>query len=351
MADRERLAQKVAHQGEICARLGSALYGELLARAAEDIRAGGPVARVLAGYEDAPGPAATALRLMGGVHRVVLTGGAPELAAYYPSVGGRADGVAAWPVFRAVVEEHHDEIRRMLVGPPQTNDVGRSAALVGGLLHLTAATGRPVRLFELGTSAGLNLRADHYRITGAGTAWGPADSPVVIDGWQGLAPPTDAPLEVVERVGCDVAPIDVGTEEGRLLLSSYVWADHVDRMTRLRGAFEVAARVPAQIVHSAAVDCMSKLTLQPGALTVLWHSVMWQYVDPDEQRAVLKQINEVAASATEQAPFAHLFLEPRRREPGGPHVFLVTASLWPHWPDERVLASSRAHGVPTTWEL
>ena len=47
--------------------------------------------------------------------------------------------------------------------PPQTNEVGRSAELIGGLLLFDREFGLPVRLFEIGTSAGLNLRAEHYR--------------------------------------------------------------------------------------------------------------------------------------------------------------------------------------------
>ena len=116
-------------------------------------------AAVLAGHESDPGPSALALRLMAAVHRLVLTGAAPGLAAHYPSVGGTGDPDAAWPAFRQVLIEHVAEVRAGLASPPQTNEVGRSAALFGGLLQL-ASDGLPVRLFEIGSSGGLNLLAD-----------------------------------------------------------------------------------------------------------------------------------------------------------------------------------------------
>ena len=38
-------------------------------------------------------------------------------------------------------------------------------------------TGRPLRLLEIGASAGLNLRFDRYRYEQDDEAWGPRDSP------------------------------------------------------------------------------------------------------------------------------------------------------------------------------
>src|SRR4051794_7578532 len=84
-------------QAAACESLGSPMYGDLLARLAGDLEAGGPTGQVLQGHRDDPGPSGLALRLAGSLHRLVLAGAAPELAAYYPSVGGTwtADGVAA----------------------------------------------------------------------------------------------------------------------------------------------------------------------------------------------------------------------------------------------------------------
>jgi hypothetical protein len=64
---------------------------------------------VLDGHFDDPGRTALALRMLGGVHALVLTGRAPELAIFYPSAGGTADPGAgaglAWAAMRRVLAE------------------------------------------------------------------------------------------------------------------------------------------------------------------------------------------------------------------------------------------------------
>jgi hypothetical protein len=344
------MVRRIRQQAEACRELGSPLYEALLGRLAADVEAGGPGADVLAGHEQDPGPSALALRLMGSVHRLVLDGRAADLARFYPSVGGTADADAAWPVLRDLLAEHRDELRSLLHQPPQTNEVGRAAALLGGLALLTAERPGPLRLFEIGASAGLNLRADQFRVEAAdGSAIGPADSPVRLTGaWAGRLPPTDVRLDVVERAGCDVAPIDPTTGEGRLRVMSYVWPDQAERLARLRGAIEIAARVPATVRRESALDLVRRLDLAPGT-TVLWHSVMWQYLDRAERAAVTARLDELGSAADAGSRLAHLSLEPRRRTPAAEHEFLVMLRTWPGG-EERLLGRAAPHGVPTTWE-
>ena len=71
-------------------------FNDIGRQEADDVGAGGPAREVLRGQEDAPGPTAFVLRLMGAVHRLVLEGRAPALALTYPSVGGSGDPDAAF---------------------------------------------------------------------------------------------------------------------------------------------------------------------------------------------------------------------------------------------------------------
>jgi hypothetical protein len=348
---RDRLVRLVRSHAEACGRLGSALYADLLARVADDVAAGGICAQALAGHEQSSGGDAVALRLMGTVHRLVLDRQAPALGLHYPSVGGRpGPPELVWSAFRVTVEEHFEAVRAGLTSPPQTNEVGRSAALLGGLLHLVAQQPLPVRLHEIGASAGLNLRADRFRYDAGGVpAWGSADSPVVLsDAWRGSMPPRSGDLRVVERAGYDIAPVDPATARGRLLLTAYVWPDQLERLHRLRGAVEVAARVPAAMHRTSAGAAVSALAPAAGAWTVLWHSVMWQYVPRAEQQVVTAALVALGAAATPAAPVAHLRLEPEPPAGQDGPRFLVRLRAWPGG-DDRLLAEAAPHGLPTTW--
>ena len=105
-------------QSAACAELGSPMYAELAARCATDIETGGPVAVVLAGHEDDPGPSALALRLLGSVHRLVLERRAGELAVFYPSVGGAWDPGPGWRAFRDAGGRRRGHARTLAHGLP-----------------------------------------------------------------------------------------------------------------------------------------------------------------------------------------------------------------------------------------
>lgn len=336
-------------QAAACADLGSPMYAALLDRCADDIEADGVVAEVLAGHEDDPGPSALALRLVGSVHRLVLERRAGDLATFYPSVGGTWERDGGWAAFRALLRERPDDVREWLDRPPQTNEVGRAGALMGGLLQVRHRL--PVRLFEIGSSGGLNLLADRFGYGDAsGSIFGDPTSAVHLnDAWRGRPLEPWPGLEVVERLGCDVMPVDVRTTEGRLTLTAYVWPDQRERLERLRGALAVAQETLVEVRRSSARDFVGQIALRPGHVTVLWHSVMWQYLDDDEQRDVTAAIDRLGAEATDGAPFARLVLEPLRRSPESEHEFLVVLTEWPTG-ERRVLGTSRGHGVPTDWD-
>ena len=356
---RGHLAAQIREQADACGRLGSPLYAALLHRVAEDVTAGGPCAEALAGYEGAAGPDAIALRLLGGVHALVLTGRAPALAAYYPSAGGSfapadreepAGPAAAWPAFRSAVAANLPWVRDWLTRPPQTNEVGRANLLITGLLRVLPAGPLPVRLFELGSSAGLNLLADRFRCTAGAFAHGPADSPVQLRGaWQD-APPGWLPaaaaahpaLDFTERHGCDLTPIDPASSDGALALRAYVWPDQSARTARLDGALELAAKHPVDVRAVGAAEFLRGVTVQPGALTVVWHSIMRQYVPKDEWHAVEGELARLAGAGSTEAPFAYIAFEPRRS--GSEHRFVLTVRAGDG--PEEVLAEAVPHGLP-----
>src|SRR5690606_38619973 len=186
-------------QASACARLGSPFTARLLALVEDRLDQAGVVGRTLLRWPGDPKADALALRLAGGLHALVLSGDAPCLAAAYPG-GARADDPAALRAAIAMsLEAHADFILTFLARPPQTNEVGRAAALRGGFLTVAAATGLPLRLCEIGASAGLNLHWDAYAYDLAGTTFGPPDRPLSLrPAWQGPLPPL-LPVAVPSR--------------------------------------------------------------------------------------------------------------------------------------------------------
>jgi hypothetical protein len=346
------MVRHMRQQSGYCAQLGSPFYSALLERLADDVEAGGPAASVLAGHETDRGRSALALRLMGSVHRLVLERVAPRLALHYPSVGGDGDPAAAWPALRDVLADHGARLRGLLDQPPQTNEVGRAAVLAGGLAHVVAWRDRPVRLVEIGASGGLNLRVDHFRVESADRLGvGPPDSPVVLrDAWTGATPPRGPAPRVVERLGCDLSPVDATSTEGRLLLTSYVWPDQSERLERLRAALEVARSVPVALERAGAGDFVRRLELAPGTTTVLWHSIMWQYLDPAEQASVDESLDRLGATAGEDRGLVRISLEPARRNPTSPREMLVRMRTWPGGEERFLGAALTAHGLPVVWD-
>ena len=152
------VARRLLKQAKWCQRLGSRLYSTLLRQAAEDVRAAGVCWAVLHDHHDDPPGSALALRFLGAVHRIVLQGQAPQLAACYPSAGGDSDCDDPWPPFHAVVQQQAAVLRKLVHRPVQTNEVGRCAALLGGFVEVARRTGLPLRLLEVGAAAGLILR-------------------------------------------------------------------------------------------------------------------------------------------------------------------------------------------------
>ncbi|GAA3393230.1 DUF2332 domain-containing protein [Cryptosporangium minutisporangium] len=327
----------------------SPLYRELLRGAAADVDANGPAATLLAPYAADP---AAGLRLMAALHHLVLDGALPELAPYYPSVGGDGSPDEAWRVVRQVLAEHADRVAAALSAPVQTNESGRAAVLYAGLLVLAYRTGLPIRLLEIGASAGLNLRADRFGYRTAAGLCGDPDSPLVLDEpWQGPVPvPLRTPVRVVERRGSDPAPLDPADPGHRRRLEALVWADQPERLERLRAAIAVAERVPASVEPvSDTVSWLGDRLAESaaGTLTVVWHSVIKGYVDPDVWRGVEALLTDVGEDATGHAPLARLGFELEADEHGQPR-FEARLTLWPEG-RTHLLGTANGHGTPFVW--
>ena len=115
--DGNRLLRSLRVQGQLCAGLGSPMYGDMLQRVAADVEVGGIFAAIMSGHENDSGRLALPLRLLGGLHRLTLDGRASGLRCWYPSTGGHWDAEAAWPDVARAAAEHADHLRAALDQP------------------------------------------------------------------------------------------------------------------------------------------------------------------------------------------------------------------------------------------
>jgi hypothetical protein len=336
-------------RADFCRNNGSPLYGQLLDLAAADIERRGPCWAIVETYasDEAVPPAATPLAFMAAVHQVVLENPECALAAHYPSAGGDAGRPGLDAAFLEVVAEHTARVRELLRRPVQTNEVARSRVLLGGMLMVADETKLPLRVLEFGASAGLNLRWDRYRYEINGEVWGDPASPVVLRaGFIEGTPPLHLQAEVVERRGSDLSPIDPRSTAGQIQLLSHVWADQVERIERLRGAFAVAAEVDVPIEGADAASWVVSVLRDPvpGVATVIYDTFMMEYLDPAVRTQIHDTIEAAGRRADPSQPLAWLHMAPGAsgRED---ELHLTT---WPGG-ERRLLASCDPYAARVRW--
>jgi hypothetical protein len=315
LADRLR-----RHADSLAAGGRSPLYVELMRGAARD-----PLVAELFADDPLTERSVPALRLLAPLHELVLAGRAPELARHYPSAGGEEPPAGAWLVARDTLEQHRVWVRARIGRTVQTNEPGRSAVLYAGLQWLTLRDDRPVRLLEIGASAGLNLIPDRYAYASGGRVYGDAASPVRFD--EPWSHPLGAAPRIAQRRGCDLDPRHPGEDQAALL--SYIWPDELDRFERTRAALELAAADPPPIDRAGAADWLAEqlATTDEDLLTVVWHSVMRQYVAPEEWTRVELALRDAQVLSMEPVDYDHMELRA----------------------GERLLATCGDHGPPLVW--
>jgi hypothetical protein len=299
----------------------SPLYAGLCRRFADDPRA----LELVDERWDAP------LRLLAGLHYLVLS------------------GRASWEDVESAVEGHAGFLRRFVEEQGvQTNEVQRCWVLLPCFLRLAERTGFEIfDLVELGPSAGLNLYWDRYRYRYEAGAWGPMDAPLSLEGAErGTVPPAllqRAPL-VRGRAGIDLQPVDVTTEEGAVLLKSFVWADRPERLDRLERAIDALRREPPELIRADFAERLPKvLDAQPrDGLTVVFQTSVFGYVGEEGRSRVRAALDEAGGSR----PVA--FVTAGRPRHKGLSAWGVRIVLWPGGQREFV-GHADFHGTWLDW--
>lgn len=326
-----------------CRVMNSPLTAEMLETLAKILdRHSRTGARIL----DWPGdPMADALklRIAGGLHALARLGKDAGLTALYETGAGDFDAV-----LKRVLIEWDDWLYPWLGSPPQTNEVGRSAALMAGLVVAAKRLAMPIELLELGSSAGLNLNLDRFYYKLGDLEAGPTDAAVrIAPEWQGDAPVGQWP-QIVARYGVDQNPLNVRDEAISARLLAYCWPDQHDRLARLEAAIATARAHPPAVEAGDAADWIERKLAEPqsaGTARMVMHSVFWQYMPAHAQVRTEAAILKAGGLATEDRPLGWLSFEP---DPPAISPMQLRLRLWPSG-EELHLAACHPHGASISW--
>jgi hypothetical protein len=165
----------------------------------------------------------------------------------------------------------------------QTNETSRAVAWLWPAALAGCAEGRPLALFDIGCSAGLNLAAD--RLPAPWTDLAGAALPVAIN------------ARILARQGFDAHPLEIGRDEDVVWLRACVWPGETGRLERLDraiAAFRAAASGPhpPRLQSSDAADVPSRLERQardlpPETLLLAYQTVMRDYLPADLKKRYL----------------------------------------------------------------
>lgn len=287
------------------------------------------------------------LRIAGGFHHLFLTGDAPELGPVY--AGETTDQAQVDAIVLALAETFDARLSPWLDGPPQTNEAGRSASIMAGLLWLSQRLGPDFELNEIGASAGVNTMMERYFYDLGGTRAGPADSPMrIVPEWRGPRPP-QATVNIRSIRGADIAPVDLSDPVQALRLKAYVWADAIERMARIDAAIRLAGEQRPDLVRQDAGDFVREMLARPqeqGVTRVLYHSVMWQYLPEATREAIAAAMARAGEGATADRPLAWIRLETNRQT----FAHELTVKYWPGGGAEwALLGQAHPHGAWVEW--
>jgi hypothetical protein len=332
------------HAAKTCGEMGSPFTERLLRIAIITLNRETLTGRRVLDWPGDPHPDALALRLAGGLHALALNGMDRDLAATYPPNNAGDLGSAV----SAAIIRHDSWLCAWLDHPPQTNETGRSAVLLPGFLAIGRATGLPLALTEIGSSAGLNLFFDRFRYRYGAADWGDPGYPATLaPQMRGAVPDLSGELKIASRAGSDIAPLNLENEADCLRLRAYIWADQSERLARLDAAIHVARHGSVTLEKADAAHFVNHqlASRKTGECLVLFHSVVWQYLPEHTRHAIETAMQRAGAGATPLAPLAWLRMETLKNTDRHP---VLQLTLWPGG-ETRTLALADFHGRWMEW--
>ena len=222
----------------------------------------------------------------------------------------------------------------------QTNEPARCAVLLPALAQLP----EPLALIDVGASAGLTMLVDRYSYDYAGhrLAGADPDAPTLRCQVAGPVPLPRRIPAIVWRIGLDLNPLDVTSDDDVRWLSCLVWPDEGDRAERLAAAIGSARRQPPAVIKGDLLTDLPAIVARApaDATVVVYHSSVLCYVAPPRREEFARTVRELGVTwLTSEAPG----VVPGTARPAGDEQMTVLAR------DGRPLALADSHGTRLQW--
>jgi len=222
----------------------------------------------------------------------------------------------------------------------QTNEPARCAVLLPALAQLP----EPLALIDVGASAGLTMLFDRYSYDYSGHRLDGADpdAPTLRCRVSGPVPLPRRIPAIVWRMGLDLNPLDVTSEDDVHWLTCLVWPDEEDRAQRLAAAIASARRAPPTVIKGDLLTDLPAVVAQApaGATVVVCHGTVLYYVTPAERAQFAQTVRSLDVTwLTSEAPG----VVPGTARPPRDHQMTVLAR------DGRPLALADSHGTRLQW--
>lgn len=325
----------LAHQARVVRDMGSTFVAAILEAGERQLHRAPRTARLVAEWPGDAAADALAMRFNGALHALARRGDRPALSGLYARQDGDFDSVIG-----DTIADADGFVAEWMREPPQTNEVGRTAAIMAALMTLRTHIDLPVELIELGASAGLNLNLAEYAFDLGGVLVGRKDSPVrIAPEWRGSPPPVRT-VEIVATQGVDLRPLAAADPQAQERLMAYVWADQPDRAERLAHALAIASDRPPVIACDDIARWLPAVLAQPpapGTCRVVVHAMVLQYCVAATHAAVAAALGaarypvaRIGFEWTESRDAVHLTLT---TYPDGTRRHLATCHAYGHWID------------------
>ncbi|GHG80418.1 DUF2332 domain-containing protein [Streptomyces griseocarneus] len=206
--------------------------------------------------------------LLGAIHHIIRRGSQHPLATYFTGLEELPEARAG-ALLTDFCRRHAERIRQTIsTRSVQTNEVGRCAVLLPAFAALQQQLddSHPIRIVDVGASAGLNLLWDRYTYDYGGHRLSlPASDPdtELFCEIKGGTPPLSLDVaRFVRPVGIELHPVDITDHEATEWLVSLTWPEQTTRMHTLNRALTLAARTPPTILAGRAEDHLADVVTE-----------------------------------------------------------------------------------------